>query len=475
LRGIGLSGPCKTPDFVPASVYIKSQKLTHDIASGDDTTVAESIIEFSPSPAPASAPSSPLRKPNSGSQYVDNYVRLLRGPKGFGLRLIGGAEEGTQVRVGALTPGGQAELSGNIFPGDLLIAINGVSVVGATHSSVIQLLSAAAPMINNDVNLTLRGQRPILTRSSYDSSTEQTESIQTSPLMNHQQSFRRSFSENSSIHSRFSTSSSSEPNSPIRRLLNSNGDQGTRSSIFKVKLHRRPNETFGFSVNRSLSPDRGCHIGAITPGGPAARSKRIQIGDKIVEINGHSLAKQSHSDIVEQLCTQHHRLELTLERLEPLNVFRIPVLENNCRAPALLRSGSRSSERRKFQQTSFLEPVPEAIDSSWNSRSSTPIGCSLKEAESYNVELLSDCRGFGFSVRMSPELQKGSMVILRIEKGSPAYNDRKMQVGDKVLEINGVPTESLTYTQAVKIVKFGGDHLQLKLRRVNTRAYDLSI
>ncbi|KAM3172177.1 hypothetical protein ACTXT7_015085 [Hymenolepis weldensis] len=109
--------------------------------------------------------------------------------------------------------------------------------------------------------------------------------------------------------------------------------------------------------------------GAITPGGPAARSKRIQIGDKIVEINGHSLAKQSHSDIVEQLCTQHHRLELTLERLESSNIFRIPVLENNCRTPALPRSGSRSSERKKFQQTSFLEPVPEAIDSSWNSRS----------------------------------------------------------------------------------------------------------
>ncbi|VDO11513.1 unnamed protein product [Rodentolepis nana] len=264
--------------------------------------------------------------------------------------------------------------------------------------------------------------------------------------------------------------------------------------------------------------------GAIIPGGPAARSRRIQVGDKITEINGHSLAKISHSDIVEQLCTQHRRLELTMERQEPSNTFRIPVLENNTRTPAFLRSSSRSSERKKLQQTSLLETVPESIDSSWNSRS---------EAESYNVELLSDSRGFGFSVRMNPELQKGSMVILRIEKGSPAYNDRKMQVGyqvlvtesaypdlndtatwprprsfspsgnscqcifsaaaaavvvvtsnggldfqevgDKVLEINGVPTETLTYTQAVKIVKFGGDHLHLKLRRVNTRAYDLSI
>lgn len=99
LRGIGLSGPCKTPDFVPASVYIKSQKLTHDVTSGDDTTVAESIVDFSPSPAPVSAPSSPLRKPSGGPKYVDNDVRLIRGPKGFGLRLIGGAEEGTQVKL----------------------------------------------------------------------------------------------------------------------------------------------------------------------------------------------------------------------------------------------------------------------------------------------------------------------------------------------------------------------------------------
>ncbi|VDO11511.1 unnamed protein product [Rodentolepis nana] len=141
-----------------------------------------------------------------------------------------------------------------------MIAINGVSVIGMAHNSVVQLLMAAAPTINNPITLTLRGQRPALYRSLNDSSTDQTESIRTSSPTNHQQSFRRSFSENSSIHTRFSTSSSSEPNSPIRRPLNLNGDQSARSSIFKVKLHRRPNETFGFSMNRSLSPDRGCHI-----------------------------------------------------------------------------------------------------------------------------------------------------------------------------------------------------------------------
>ncbi|KAM7535816.1 hypothetical protein Aperf_G00000100084 [Anoplocephala perfoliata] len=216
-------------------------------------------------------------------------------------------------------------------------------------------------------------------------------------------------------------------------------------------------------------------VGAITPGGPAARSGQLQVGDSIREINGHSLAKQSHADVVEQLCTQRHRLELTVERLEIPNIFRIPVLENDSGSQSLRRSSSRLSERKKIQSSFSLEPVPEALDSSWNSRSCTPVGYSIREAECYTVDLIADIRGFGFSVRMSPDIQQGSMVILRIQKGSPAYNDQRMQVGDKVLEINGVPTQSLTYTQVVKIIKFGGNHMQLKLRRANTRAYDLSI
>ncbi|KAM7535432.1 hypothetical protein Aperf_G00000100055 [Anoplocephala perfoliata] len=249
IRGIGFSGPCQTPDFVPASIYLKSRKSSQDTASVDDTTtVAESIVDFSPSPALMSATSSPIRKPIDGSQVTDVDVNLRRDERGFGLRLIGGAEEGTQVRVGALTPGGQAELSGKICSGDTLIAINGVSVVGSTHSSVVQLLSAAAPTSNTTVTLTLRGQRPTRDQSPPDESSME-------------QSFRRSFSEESSIHSKLSMSSSSEPNSPVRRSLSFYSNKDAKSTSFKVKLYRRPKESFGFSVNRSLSPDGGCHIG----------------------------------------------------------------------------------------------------------------------------------------------------------------------------------------------------------------------
>lgn len=97
IRGIGFSGPCQTPDFVPASIYLKSQKSGQDTASGDDTTAAESIVDFSPSPVPLSPPSPSICKPKGGPHLTDVSVSLTRDQKGFGLRLIGGAEEGTQV------------------------------------------------------------------------------------------------------------------------------------------------------------------------------------------------------------------------------------------------------------------------------------------------------------------------------------------------------------------------------------------
>ncbi|KAL5109427.1 Membrane-associated guanylate kinase WW and PDZ domain-containing protein 3 [Taenia crassiceps] len=476
VRGIGLSGPCKTPDFVPASIYLRAHKSNQDIEL-EDTTLADSLLEFPT--APASAPSSPIRKINGEAHLVDVEVKLQRGRKGLGMRLVGGAEEGTQVRVGAITPGGPAEVSGQIFPGDQLIAVNGVSVLGATHTSVVHLLNVASRSSlgtlpsNTIITLSLRGYRSNLATLGNDSSLENIDSFQAySPLR--QFSFRRSCSEDSSINSTPSLPSSG-PTSPFHRSISVTPKPSTAPMTYKVQLQRRANESFGFTVNCSLNPNRGWHIGAITPGGPADRSKQLRVGDRITEMNGYSLAMQSHADVVEQLCTKHHRLELTVERQQVGNTFKIPVLDAADKALLVRQPGSRSSERRKQQQPCPLEPVPEALDSPLNSRSSTPQSCKLKESGCYTVDLISDGRGFGFSMRMSQGLHRTSIVILRIEKESPAFCNMKMRVGDEILEINGSPTDSLTYAQAVRVVKYGGDHLHLKLQRVNTRIYDLSL
>ncbi|VDD77629.1 unnamed protein product [Mesocestoides corti] len=98
----------------------------------------------------------------------------------------------------------------------------------------------------------------------------------------------------------------------------------------------------------------------------------------------------------------------------------------------------------------------------------------MKEPTCYTVNLTAEARGFGFSIRGGHERQQTPMFILRIEKGSPAFRNEKMQIGDEVLEINGTATAALTHAQVVRIVKLGGSHIRLKLRRVSTCTYDLS-
>ncbi|TNN09569.1 Membrane-associated guanylate kinase, WW and PDZ domain-containing protein [Schistosoma japonicum] len=71
-------------------------------------------------------------------------VHLKRQSTGFGFNLVGGAEENTQVSIGAMLLGGSAQLSEVVRTGDKLISIDGVRVIGATHAEVVELLDRAA-------------------------------------------------------------------------------------------------------------------------------------------------------------------------------------------------------------------------------------------------------------------------------------------------------------------------------------------
>lgn len=56
-------------------------------------------------------------------------MTLLRQQSGFGFRIVGGTEEGSQVTVGHVVPGGSADNNPNITTGDEIISIDGVNVV----------------------------------------------------------------------------------------------------------------------------------------------------------------------------------------------------------------------------------------------------------------------------------------------------------------------------------------------------------
>ena len=84
-------------------------------------------------------------------------IELQRRQEGFGFRIVGGTEEGSQVSVGHIVPRGAAALDGRLQTNDQLVAVEGVSVLGASHHSVVQLMARSAAA--GRVRLSIR--RPI--------------------------------------------------------------------------------------------------------------------------------------------------------------------------------------------------------------------------------------------------------------------------------------------------------------------------
>lgn len=63
------------------------------------------------------------------NQDTETCITLVRQESGFGFRIVGGTEEGSQVAVGHIVPGGAADLDGRICTGDEILSVDGQSVV----------------------------------------------------------------------------------------------------------------------------------------------------------------------------------------------------------------------------------------------------------------------------------------------------------------------------------------------------------
>ena len=61
--------------------------------------------------------SQPAPRPYNPTEWVEMTVTLLRQDSGVGFRIVGGTEEGSQVSIGHIVPGGAADVDGRLFSG----------------------------------------------------------------------------------------------------------------------------------------------------------------------------------------------------------------------------------------------------------------------------------------------------------------------------------------------------------------------
>uniref|UniRef100_H3ALU1 PDZ domain-containing protein n=1 Tax=Latimeria chalumnae TaxID=7897 RepID=H3ALU1_LATCH len=179
--------------------------------------------------------------------------------------------------------------------------------------------------------------------------------------------------------------------------------------------------------------DEGIFISRVSEEGPAARAG-VRIGDKLLEVNGVDLHNAEHHKAVEALRSSGSAVTMVVLRermVEPENAITVtPLRPEDDYYPRERRSGLR-----------FASEEPEI-----------PV-----VREQFSTCLMRNEKGLGFSIaggKGSTPYKAGDtgIFISRIAEGGAAHRDGILQVGDRVISINGVSMTDARHDQAVALL-----------------------
>ncbi|XP_029969060.1 LOW QUALITY PROTEIN: membrane-associated guanylate kinase, WW and PDZ domain-containing protein 2a [Salarias fasciatus] len=219
---------------------------------------------------------------DSTAEFQDMEVHLRRQKSGFGFRVLGGDEAGQPILIGAIIEKSPADLDGRLRPGDELLFVDGIPVVGKPHRYVIDLMHGAAR--NGQVSLVIRRRLPAPGESCPENG-RSSGSVST---------------QHSSPRSDFTYSNSTGAAAAI-----TDGTPAPSAQPSDVSISRKESEGFGFVIISSLNrPEASAtnpvphKIGRIIEGSPADRCGKLKVGDRILAVNGQPIVSMPHADIV---------------------------------------------------------------------------------------------------------------------------------------------------------------------------------
>uniref|UniRef100_A0A3Q3AG50 Membrane-associated guanylate kinase, WW and PDZ domain-containing protein 1 n=1 Tax=Kryptolebias marmoratus TaxID=37003 RepID=A0A3Q3AG50_KRYMA len=454
---------------------------------------------------------------SSGAEFQDIEVHLRRQKSGFGFRVLGGDEAGQPILIGAIIEKSPADVDGRLRPGDELLFVDRIPVVGKPHRYVIDLMHAAAR--NGQVNLVIR-RRAQAGGESCPKNSRSPGSVST---------------QHSSPCSDF-TYGNSTTQAPGTNMGNttavSDGTSAANTQPSDVSISRKESEGFGFVIISSLNrPETAAtntvphKIGRIIEGSPADRCGKLKVGDRILAVNGQSIVNMPHADIVKLIKDAGLSVTLriiaqeevsnppsapTSEKQSPMAQQHSPKAHPNTAAsqsnqaptepnpsagqpnlPGLSVSyrsevKARQDVKPDIRQPPFTDyrqppvdyrhpPVadyrqPPTLDYrhppllDYRQLATDARQFLSQDFDFFTVELEKSVKGFGFSIRGGWEY-KMDLFVLRLAEDGPAIRNGRMRVGDQIIEINGESTRDMTHARAIELIKSGGRRVRLLLKR----------
>ncbi|NXA37634.1 USH1C protein, partial [Eudromia elegans] len=186
----------------------------------------------------------------------------------------------------------------------------------------------------------------------------------------------------------------------------------------EVRLDRLHPEGLGISVRGGLEFSCGLFISQLIKGGQAD-NVGLQVGDEIVRINGYSISSCTHEEVINLIRTKKI-VSIKVRRNsadEPLKWQYVDqfVSDSGGSVAGLASSGGRNSKEKKV----FISLI--------------------------------GTKGMGCSISSGPT-QKPGIFISNVKPGSLSA-EVGLEVGDQIVEVNGVDFSNVDHKEAVRVLK----------------------
>ncbi|KAM4617425.1 harmonin [Discoglossus pictus] len=196
----------------------------------------------------------------------------------------------------------------------------------------------------------------------------------------------------------------------------------------EVKLDRLHPDGLGLSVRGGLEFNCGLFISHIMKEGQAD-NVGLQIGDELVRINGYSISSCTHEEVINLIRTKK------IVSIKVRHVGMIPVK-------------SSAEEPLKWQYADQIVSETEDGKSSVAGLVSAG-GREIKEKKVF-ISLVGTT-GMGCSISSGPS-QKPGIFVSNVKPGSIS-DEVGLEIGDQIVEVNGVDFTILDHKEAVRVLK----------------------
>ncbi|XP_029305741.1 LOW QUALITY PROTEIN: tyrosine-protein phosphatase non-receptor type 13 [Cottoperca gobio] len=388
---------------------------------------------------------------------------------GFGFVIVGEDQTGKLdlgIFIASIVSDGPADKDGRIKPGGRLISLNKTSLEGVTFSDAAAILQSSpdeVELIVSQPKQSLKERSGSLSYSTLGLALERSFGSQTTLSSAEFRPVMEELEEAITLSNMATQRQSRRLHIPVVRIHDAKDLCSRSPSILSLKTVERfivelkkSSGSLGISVAGGINTNvryGGIYIKSLVLGGAAEQDGRIQIGDRLLEVDGSNLRGVTHPQAVECLKGTGEVVNLLLER-EPTIILE-PRPDSPC--PLLAHSSSHSQPPRtevSMETTLSGRPKDYSFVTDENTR---------------EVVLKKSLSGLGFSFNIS-QLQsgpdRGSVVrIKRLFPGQPALESGLLQAGDVILSVNKEPVKDLSYQRVLFLLRGAPTEVHLLICR----------